>query len=102
MAGLNFGEQVTRCLPFFELLLGVWLLSGVGLRYSSVASLLSLCIFMTAIAWAYHKGLTIKCGCGIGQDEEVGPGAIIRDGLKFLPIALAVTFGAFWRRQSGE
>jgi hypothetical protein len=54
---------------------------------------------MTAIAWAYHKGLKIKCGCGIGPDEEVGPGALIRDGLRFPPLGLAVTFGAFWIRR---
>lgn len=82
-------------LPFFELFLGLWIVSGIGLRFSSVLSVLTFFVFMSAIAWAWRKGLKINCGCGIGADEEVGPGALIRDGLMFLPIALAVTFGAF-------
>jgi uncharacterized membrane protein YphA (DoxX/SURF4 family) len=88
-------NAVAHVLPFFELFLGLWLLSGVGLRFSSVLSIVSFCGFMTAIGWAYHKGLEINCGCGIGPAEQVGPGALIRDGLKFLPLALAVTIGAF-------
>jgi hypothetical protein len=53
------------------------------------------CAFMGAIAWAYQKGLNIKCGCGIEPDGEVRPGALIRDGLKFLPLALLVAFSSF-------
>jgi len=88
-------NAVAHVLPFFELFLGLWLLSGIGLRFSSVLSIVSFCGFMAAIGWAYHKGLEINCGCGIGPAEQVGPGALIRDGLKFLPLALAVTIGAF-------
>jgi uncharacterized membrane protein YphA (DoxX/SURF4 family) len=92
-------NTVGHIVPLFELFLGVWLASGVGLRFSSVVSTLAFCMFMAAIAWAYHKGLKIKCGCGIGPDEEVGPAALIRDGLRFLPLALAVTVRAFWIRR---
>jgi len=93
-------NTLAHVLPFFELFLGLWIVSGIGLRFSSVLSVLVFCVFMTATAWAWHKGLKIKCGCGIGPDEEVGPGALIRDGLKFLPIGLAVTFGAFWMHRT--
>jgi uncharacterized membrane protein YphA (DoxX/SURF4 family) len=88
-------NTIAHVLPFFELFLGLWLLSGIGLRFSSVLSIVAFLGFMTAIGWAYHKGLEINCGCGIGPAEQVGPGALIRDGLKFLPLALAVTIGAF-------
>jgi uncharacterized membrane protein YphA (DoxX/SURF4 family) len=88
-------NAIAHVLPFFELFLGLWLLSGIGLRFSSVLSIVAFLGFMTAIGWAYHKGLEINCGCGIGPAEQVGPGALIRDGLKFLPLALAVTIGAF-------
>jgi uncharacterized membrane protein YphA (DoxX/SURF4 family) len=89
-------------LPFFELFLGLWLITGIALRYSSLLATLSFCGFMAAIASAYHRGLAINCGCGIGPEEQVGPGALARDGLKFLPLALAVTIGAFLiRRKRG-
>jgi len=87
---------VAHVLPFFELFLGLWLISGIALRFSSVIATLAFCGFMLAIFSAYHRGLGINCGCGIGPVEQVGPGALIRDGLKFLPISLAVVIGSFW------
>jgi uncharacterized membrane protein YphA (DoxX/SURF4 family) len=87
---------VAHVLPFFEVFLGLWLLSGIALRFSSVIATLAFCGFMIAIYSAYHRGLGINCGCGIGPVEQVGPGALIRDGLKFLPLSLAVVIGSFW------
>lgn len=87
---------VAHVLPFFELFLGLWLISGIALRVSSIVATLAFCGFMVAIFSAYHRGLGINCGCGIGPVEQVGPGALIRDGLKFLPLSLAVVIGSFW------
>jgi uncharacterized membrane protein YphA (DoxX/SURF4 family) len=89
-------------LPPVELLLGLWLLSGIALRISSVASALLICAFITAMVLAYERGLTISCGC-FGPGERVGPITLVRDGLLFLPLALAVAIGAFWiRRKPSE
>jgi uncharacterized membrane protein YphA (DoxX/SURF4 family) len=87
---------VAHGLPFLELFLGCWLVSGIGRRFSSLLATLVLCAFMIAISYAYHKGLKIDCGCGIGPPEEAGPAALVRDGLKFLLPSLLVTIGAFW------
>jgi len=89
-------SAVAHFLPFFELFLGLWLISSIGLRFSSLVASFTLCGFMIAIALAYHRGLKIDCGCGIGPPEEVGPAALLRDGLKFLLPALLVAIGAFW------
>jgi hypothetical protein len=89
-------NTVAHVLPFFELFLGLWLVSGIGRRFSSLLASLVLCGFMAAIAYAYFRGLHIKCGCGVGPDEDVGPAALLRDGLKFLFPAVLVTIGAFW------
>lgn len=93
---------VAHILPFFEVFLGLWLLSGFALRVSSIVATLAFCGFMVAIFSAYHRGLGINCGCGIGPVEQVGPGALIRDGLKFLPISLAVVIGSFWLRSKSR
>lgn len=93
-------QFVSHTLPFFELFLGLWIFSGIGLRFSSLSSVLVVCGFLFAIGWAYHRNLVIKCGCGIGPDEQVGPGALLRDGLLFLPLAIAVALGAFRIRPS--
>ena len=90
-------------LPPFELLVGIWLLSGIALRVSSLISTLAICAFITAMFSAYERGLTISCGC-FGPGEQIGPWTLVRDGLLFLPLALAVTIGAFLihRKSRGE
>lgn len=98
----NAVNFVAHVLPFFEVFLGLWLLSGIALRVSSVVATLAFCGFMVAIFSAYHRGLGINCGCGIGPVEQVGPGALIRDGLKFLPISLAVVIGSFWLHRKSQ
>jgi uncharacterized membrane protein YphA (DoxX/SURF4 family) len=90
-----------RLLPPFELLLGLWLLTGVALRISGLLSTVLICAFIIAMYSAYHRGLTISCGC-FGPGAQIGPTDLIRDGLLFLPLALAVTIGAFLiRRKRG-
>jgi hypothetical protein len=95
-------NDVAHFLPYFELFLGLWLVSCIGQRFSSLLASLALCGFMIAIASAYFRGLKIDCGCGIGPPEEVGPAALLRDGLKFLLPALLVTIGAFWIHRKRE
>lgn len=94
-------KAVAHSLPYFELFLGLWLVSCIAQRYSSLVASLAIVGFMIAITSAYSRGLKIDCGCGIGPPEEVGPAALLRDGLKFLLPAVLVTVGAIWiRRQS--
>lgn len=92
-------NAVAHILPYFELFLGLWLISGIARRYSALLASLAICGFMIAITSAYLRHLKIDCGCGIGPPEEVGPAALLRDGLKFLLPALLVTIGAFWIRR---
>ncbi len=89
-------NAVAHVLPFCELLLGIWLVSGIARRFSSLVASLAICAFMIAITSAYRRGLKIDCGCGIGPPEEAGPAALLRDGLRFLLPTLIVMTGAFW------
>ena len=96
-AASNF---VAHVLPFFELFLGLWLVSGIARRYSGLIASVILFGFMSAITYAYFRGLKIKCGCGVGPDEDVGPAALLRDGLQFFLPALLLTIGAFYARSN--
>jgi uncharacterized membrane protein YphA (DoxX/SURF4 family) len=98
-AAANF---VAHVLPFFEVFLGLWLFSGIGHRFSGLVATLVFCGFMIAINYAYHKGLKIDCGCGIGPPVEAGPAALLRDGLRFLLPSLLLTIGAFWVRSKSN
>jgi uncharacterized membrane protein YphA (DoxX/SURF4 family) len=92
---------VAHTLPFAELFLGLWLVSGLWRRYSSLVACLVFVGFMVAIYSAYRRGLKIDCGCGVGPAEQAGPGALLRDGIRFLLPSLIVCTGAFWiRKQS--
>jgi uncharacterized membrane protein YphA (DoxX/SURF4 family) len=92
-------NTVAHTLPFAELFLGLWLISGIWRRYSSLVACLAFCGFMIAIFSAYERGLKIDCGCGVGPPQEAGPGALLRDGMRFLLPAVIVTIGAFWIRR---
>jgi uncharacterized membrane protein YphA (DoxX/SURF4 family) len=85
---------VAHTLPPFELFLGLWLLSGLALRYSSMVTTLLLAGFFSVVVRTYIRGIEIPCGC-FGSDEPLGPATIVRDGL-FLVLSLGVTLGAFW------
>ena len=81
---------VARTLPWFELALGVVLISGLTLRYASVAAAALLTVFFTLMIVSYARGLTVDCGC-FGPGEALGPKTLLRDGtLLSLAIVLAV------------
>jgi len=86
--------RVAHFLPPFELFLGLWLLSGVALRFSSVVTTLVLTGFFTLMVRTYALHLSINCGC-FGTSEQLGPKTMLRDG-SLLALSLAVTAGAFW------
>lgn len=89
---------VAHTLPFFELLLGLWLLSGWRLRIpASLASALLLGFFGVMLR-TYALGLEINCGC-FGPGETLGKMTLLRDG-SLLALSLAVTIGAFWTRSA--
>jgi uncharacterized membrane protein YphA (DoxX/SURF4 family) len=83
-------------LPFIELGLGLWLLSGLWLRYSSLFTTLLLGGFFALMVRTYASGLEINCGC-FGPGEKLGVWSLLRDGSLFA-FSLAVTICAFVAR----
>jgi len=84
---------VAHTLPPAELALGLWLLSGIALRYSALVTSLLIAGFFSVIVRAYAMGLEINCGC-FGPGERLGKMTLVRDG-SFLALSLGVTIGAF-------
>jgi uncharacterized membrane protein YphA (DoxX/SURF4 family) len=92
-------EVMARVLPWFELALGAWLISGIGLRWSGLLTSGLLLVFIGAMTRAKILGLEINCGC-FGNNEKLGTVTLLRDS-SLLVLALAVAIGAFFiRRQS--
>jgi uncharacterized membrane protein YphA (DoxX/SURF4 family) len=86
-------QTMARFLPWFELVLGAWLTSGVGLRWAASISSALLLVFIGAMARAQILGLEINCGC-FGNNEKLGTATLIRDS-SLLVLSLAVMIGAF-------
>jgi uncharacterized membrane protein YphA (DoxX/SURF4 family) len=87
--GVNF---VAHALPPFEFFLGLWLLTGIALRYSSLITTLLLAGFFGVLIHAYVMGQEISCGC-FGPGEAIGPKRLLIEG-GFFALSLAVTIGA--------
>jgi uncharacterized membrane protein YphA (DoxX/SURF4 family) len=93
-------EWASRILPWFELLLGVLLIAGIGLRWTGLLASLLLIVFIAAMTRAYLHGLEIMCGC-FGNNEKLGPLTLLRDSSMLIP-ALAVTIGAFLNQKHND
>src|SRR5581483_3882007 len=68
---------VARTLPWFELLLGLVLITGRLPKISSVAASALLALFFGLMVRAYAKGDTIDCGC-FGPGEQISPLTLAR------------------------
>jgi putative oxidoreductase len=89
--------MVARTLPWFELLVGVLLLTGYKLRYVAAAASGLLVFFFALMLRSYLQGQGIDCGCfGIG--EAISPKTLLRDG-SMLAAALLLTVAAFMHRR---
>ncbi len=79
-------QLVGAGLPPVEIVLGVLLVIGLGVRVAGVASALLMAAFVVGIASAWARGLQIDCGCfgsggalAVGQSPAYGT-ELARDG----------------------
>jgi uncharacterized membrane protein YphA (DoxX/SURF4 family) len=94
-------STVAHLLPPFELFLGLWLLSGLAARFSTLVTTLLLAGFFAVMVRSYALHLGINCGC-FGPGEQLGPRTLIRDG-SLLVLSMVVTIGGFRsRRKHGD
>ena len=87
---------VARTLPWAELLLGLLLIAGKWMRFTSAAVFALLAGFLATMAFTYLKGMQIDCGC-FGSGDPISPRTLARDG-GLLAAALVLTIMSFRRR----
>jgi uncharacterized membrane protein YphA (DoxX/SURF4 family) len=79
-----------RTLPWLELMLGLLLATGFGLKYSAAGASILLAGFFAVMVRAYVMGMKIDCAC-FGLGDVIGPVTLLRDGVLLgLSITLAV------------
>lgn len=93
---------IGRGLPAFEVIIGILLILGLGLRLVSVLSGLLLLAFIIGISSAWARGLRIECGCfGGGGQAAAGENTTRTYALEILrDVGLFVLSGclALWPR----
>jgi uncharacterized membrane protein YphA (DoxX/SURF4 family) len=89
-------QVVGAGLPAVEILLGVLLIAGAGVRAGAVVSAVLMTAFIVGIGSAWARGLRIDCGCfGSGGNLAAGENPtygweLARDGGLFLLAALLI------------
>jgi hypothetical protein len=78
-------------LPFFELTLGIWLITGIAARFSTLCSTVLFATFFSAMLSVYLRGIKAGCGCGLIPDEQIGPLSLTIDAAFLLVCALITT-----------
>ena len=89
-----------RTIPWLELLLGILLATGYGLRYAAAGATLLLGLFFGVMLQAYVKGMGIDCGC-FGLGEKISAFTLTRDGL-LVGLSLTLTILAMWGRSVSD
>jgi uncharacterized membrane protein YphA (DoxX/SURF4 family) len=89
-----------RTLPWLELLLGLLLATGVGLRYTAAGASILLAVFFAVMVRSYALGMKIDCAC-FGLGEAIDPRTLLRDGV-LLALSVAVTVLALQQRRPGH
>ena len=100
MLPISAVQLMAQILPWFELVLGIFLIAGIGLRVIGTITSGLLLVFIGAMTRAKILGLEINCGC-FGNNEKLGAATLIRDS-SLLVLALAVTVGAFLIKKRRE
>lgn len=93
---LSMAELAAHVIPWFEVALGVWLLTGFWLRASGTLASLILLTFIGLMGRAYLKGMQIDCGC-FGSGDPISWKTLLRDG-SMAADAVAMTVLAFRRK----
>jgi uncharacterized membrane protein YphA (DoxX/SURF4 family) len=89
---------VARTLPWFELALGLVLITGRVPKVSSIAASGLLALFFGLMVRAYAIGEKIDCGC-FGPGEAISPLTLARDGSLLLGALFLVAL-SFRRKPS--
>ena len=83
---LGLVNLMAICLPWVELVVGIFLCIGFKTRASALSCAVMLCMFMVAISYALYFDLRLSCGCFASADaaEEMSVNTLWRDALWLL------------------
>ncbi|MBI5215082.1 MAG: DoxX family membrane protein [Ignavibacteriae bacterium] len=84
ITGDSISTIISYTFPIIELISGIGMIVGLGVRYSSAITMLLLLIFITLIIPIIAVGKTVNCGCfGAMSSDSVDMMLLLRDGVLF-------------------
>jgi uncharacterized membrane protein YphA (DoxX/SURF4 family) len=80
----RFAFPIATYFPWFEIALGVVILSGFKIRWSSIAGAALMLFFIVLLSVTLFRGIETNCGC-FGFGDKITWKTIVRDGSFLIP-----------------
>ncbi len=90
---------LARSLPWLEIALGLFLLSGWKIRCSAIATAGLLLFFIVVLSITYARGIDANCGC-FSLDDRISLKTIARDSLILIPAFFLIFESHFRSRRT--
>lgn len=94
--------RIALYFPWVEIALGLILLSGLKIRWSSIAAAGLMIFFIVLLSITLYRGIDTNCGC-FGFGDRITWKTVLRDGSFLIP-AMYLVIESWWPkrlRQSG-
>jgi uncharacterized membrane protein YphA (DoxX/SURF4 family) len=94
----QYAFPIAQYFPWLEIALGLIILIGFKIRWSSVAAAALMLFFIAILSITLYRGIDTNCGC-FGFGDKITWKTIVRDGSFLLP-ALFLVFETRLRKRS--
>ena len=93
----QYAFRIAQYFPWFEIALGLIILIGFKIRWSSVAAAALMLFFIVLLSITLYRGIDTNCGC-FGFGDKITWKTIARDGSFLIP-ALFLVFEPRFRKR---
>ena len=90
--------DIARWFPWVEIALGLIILSGIKIRWSSIAATGLMLFFIILLSITLYRGIDTNCGC-FGFGDRITWKTILRDG-SFLVPAMFLVIQSWWPKRA--
>ena len=89
---------IAQYFPWVEIALGLIILSGIKIRWSSIAAAGLMLFFIVLLSTTLYRGIETNCGC-FGSGDRITWKTVLRDG-SFLVPAMYLVIESWWPKRS--
>jgi len=94
----QYSYPIAQYFPWVEIALGLILLSGLKIRWSSIAAAGLMMFFIVLLSITLYRGIDTNCGC-FGFGDRITWKTLLRDGSFFVP-AIYLVIESWWPKRS--